>query len=117
LPKQDVVDASDLILVHGNGVQEPARITASVQQIRTMCATPKPIVFNEDDHYGFDQPQSNFLAALRQHASWGYFDYRRKGEPFTDGFQCVPVDWTIDSDRKRSFFNLLAKITGESLAK
>jgi hypothetical protein len=116
LPKQNVVDASDLILVHGNGVKDPARITASVQIIRTMCATPKPIVFNEDDNYGFDQPQNNFLAALHQHASWGYFDYRRKGEAFPDGFQCVPVDWTIDSERKRSFFNLLSKITGEPLA-
>jgi len=116
LPKQDVVDASDLILVHGNGVKDPARITASVQQIRKMSETPKPIVFNEDDNYGFDQPQSNFLAALHQHASWGYFDYRRKGEPFTDGFQCVPVNWEIDSDRKRSYFNLLSNITGESPA-
>jgi hypothetical protein len=80
-----------------------------------MCATPKPIVFNEDDNYGFDQPQNNFLAALRQHASWGYFDYRRKGEPFADGFQCVPVDWTIDTGRKRGFFDLISKITGESL--
>jgi hypothetical protein len=115
LPKQNVVDASDLILVHGNGVKDPARITASVQQIRTMCTTPKPIVFNEDDNYGFDQPEYNFLAALHQHASWGYFDYRRKGEPFADGFQCVPVDWTIDTERKRSFFNLLSNVTGNSL--
>jgi hypothetical protein len=113
VPNRDVVDASDLILVHGNGVKDPARITASVQQIRTMCAEPKPVVFNEDDNYVFDRPQNNFLAALSQHASWGYFDYRRKGEAFTEGFQCVPVDWTINSNRKRIFFNMVSEVTGE----
>ena len=28
--------------------------------------TPKPIVFNEDDHFDFDRPENNFLAALRE---------------------------------------------------
>lgn len=74
--------------------------------------TPKPILFNEDDHYDFDQPDNNFVSALRAGASWGYFDYRMKGEGFADGFQSVPVDWTIDSPRKRAFFAKLREISG-----
>lgn len=43
----------------------------------------------------------------------GYFDFRRSGEGFDEGFQSVPVNWTISSDRKRAFFNLVKEITGE----
>jgi hypothetical protein len=34
------------------------------------------------------------------------------GEGFREGFQSVPVDWSIGSGRKRGFFRLLAEITG-----
>lgn len=113
IPTAGVAAASDFILVHGNGVKDPARITAMVHQIRALPGGQgKPIVFNEDDHYDFEKPMNNFVAALRAHASWGYFDYRRAGEPFAAGFQSVPVDWRIDSPRKQAFFDLLARITG-----
>ena len=114
LPKENVVTNADFILVHGNGVKVPARIAESVRKIRAMCGEkPKPIVFNEDDNYNFEQPTNNFVAAVNEHASWGYFDYRRKGENFNEGFQSVPADWTINSERKRDFFQLLSKITGD----
>lgn len=113
LPSPAVVAASDFVLLHGNGVHDPARITAMVAAVRAGPAyTPKPIVFNEDDHFDFDKTENNFLAALRAGASWGYFDYRMKGEGPADGFQSVPVDWTINSPRKRAFFAKLAEITG-----
>jgi hypothetical protein len=79
-----------------------------------MLDHPKPIVFNEDDNYNFEQPMNNFVAAVGEHASWGYFDYRRKGENFNEGFQSVPGDWTIGSERKREFFRLVSEMTGES---
>jgi hypothetical protein len=52
------------------------------------------------------------LAAIEEYAGWGFFDYRMAGEGFQDGFQSVPVDWSIGSERKRGFFRLLAEITG-----
>jgi hypothetical protein len=113
LPKENVVANADFILVHGNGVKNPERVTDAIRKIRAMCEKPKPILFNEDDNYNFDQPTNNFFAAVSAHASWGYFDYRRKRESFNEGFQCVPTDWTIGSERKREFFQLLGKITGE----
>jgi len=35
-----------------------------------------------------------------------------KGEAFEDGYQSVPVDWGINSERKKQFFSLLKEITG-----
>ena len=116
LPKENVVTNANFILVHGNGVKNSVRITDSVRKIRAMCEKPKPILFNEDDNYNFDQPTNNFVAAVSEHASWGYFDYRRKGEDFNEGFQNVPADWTIASDRKREFFQMVSQMTGEPSA-
>jgi len=73
---------------------------------------PMPILFNEDDHFAFEKPQNNFTVAIAEHASWGYFDFRMKGEGFDEGFQSVPVDWGISSGRKRGFFMMLGEITG-----
>jgi len=114
IPPGNVVEVSDFILIHGNGVGDPERITEMVQQVRTMPEYhTMPIVFNEDDHYDFDQPVNNMMAAFRAHASWGYFDFRRDGEPFENGFQSVPVDWQISSQRKKAFFGKLKEITGK----
>ena len=71
-----------------------------------------PIVFNEDDHFDFDKPRNNFVAAVGEYASWGYFDFRMKGEGFDEGYQSVPVNWGVSSPRKKAFFKLLGEITG-----
>ena len=113
VPEANVVQASDFILIHGNGVKDPARITAMVQETRALPAwRPMPILFNEDDHFDFEQPTNNFVAAVRAGASWGFFDFRMKGEGFADGYQSVPVDWGINSPRKKGFFAKLREITG-----
>ena len=113
IPRENVVRASDFLLLHGNGVSDPKRIGEMVRQTRSVPGyTPKPILFNEDDHFRFDQPTNNFTAALSERASWGYFDFRLKDEGFAEGYQSVPVDWGIGSERKRGFFKLLSEITG-----
>jgi hypothetical protein len=113
VPDDAVIKAADFVLLHGNSVKDPARITAMVRAVRARPSwRPRPIVFNEDDHFDFDQPANNFVAALRAGASWGYFDYRMKGEAFPDGYQSMPADWSISSPRKRAFFGKLLEITG-----
>ena len=113
VPDENVVRASDFILVHGNGVSDPARIAEMVRQTRARPGyRPMPIVFNEDDHENFDRPANNFAAAVAEHASWGWFDYRRRGEGIDEGYQSPPINWGISSSRKRAFFGLLAEITG-----
>ncbi len=113
IPGENVVRSSDFLLLHGNGVKEPARIAEMVRKSRAVSGyRPMPIVFNEDDHEGFENEINNFTAAVAEHASWGWFDFRRKGEGLNEGYQSPPVNWGISSDRKRGFFKLLAEITG-----
>jgi hypothetical protein len=112
IPKENVVRTADYLLLHGNGVSNPMQITAMVQKTRRVPGfRPMPILFNEDDHFDFDRPTNNFVAAIGEHASWGYFDFRMKGEGFDEGYQSVPVNWGISSERKRGFFHLLREIT------
>jgi hypothetical protein len=112
VPKPNVVSVSDFLLMHGNGVNDPNRIREMVRQARHVDGYhPMPILINEDDHYEFDRPDNNFLAAVGEYASWGFFDYRRKGESFDEGYQSVPVNWGISSLRKQGFFRLLSEIT------
>lgn len=113
IPGPEVARASDFLLLHGNGVAEPSRIAAMVAKAREVEGyRPMPILFNEDDHFGFDRPENNFAAAAGAYASWGFFDWRMPGEGFDEGYQSVPVNWGISTDRKRGFFRLLAEIAG-----
>ena len=113
IPKQNVVESSDFLLIHGNGVSDPARIAEMVKLSREVPGyLPMPILFNEDDHFDFDKPDNNFVQAIKSYASWGFFDYRMKDEVFEDGYQSVPVSWGINSARKESFFKFLKEVTG-----
>ena len=111
VPFENVVRASDFLLVHGNGVSDPNRIVEMVQQTREVPGyRPMPILFNEDDHFDFDKPFNNCIAAVSQYASWGYFD---PGEnDYCNGYQSVPVQWQINTPRKRAFFQKIRDITG-----
>jgi hypothetical protein len=113
IPSPAVVKASDFLLLHGNGQHKPELITKQIERTRAVPGYRKmPILYNEDDHFDFDQPRYNMLAAVEQYVSWGYFDFRMKGEGFSEGFQSVPVDWTISSARKRGFFGKVKEMTG-----
>jgi len=114
IPPDKVVEVSDIVLIHGNGVSNPKRITQMVQEVKALPSyRPMPIMFNEDDHFDFDKPSNNFVEAVKAYASWGYFDFRMKGESsFDEGYQSVPVNWGISSERKKAFFNKVKEITG-----
>jgi hypothetical protein len=105
IPHENVVRSADFLLLHGNGVKDPKQISEMVRKTRAVPGyKPMPIVFNEDDHFDFDEPDYNMLGAIREYASWGYFD--------PEGYQSPPVNWGMDTDRKKGFFNKLREITG-----
>ncbi len=111
VPTADVVRASDLVLLHGNGVKDPTRIADMVQQTRALDGwTPRPIVFNEDDHFDFDRPVNNMTSAVASYASWGYFD--PGASDYAEGYQCPPVRWDINTPRKRAFFEEVRALAG-----
>lgn len=108
VPSSDVIKASDFVLIHGNGIDKSSDMIKFVEKVRNVNGfTPKPVVINEDDHFDFEKPFNNFIAATSVKVSWGYFDYRRKDEPFEVGYQSIPADWSINTERKKGFFSLL----------
>jgi hypothetical protein len=113
IPTTNVVKASDFLLLHGNGVKDPNRIAEMVAITRRDPAyRPMPILFNEDDHFDFDQPANNMMKAVGAYASWGYFDPGQSD--YVEGYQCPPVNWGINTERKKAFFNLVSQVTGVS---
>jgi hypothetical protein len=111
IPTPEVVAASDFVLLHGNGVKDPARITEMVETVRKLPTwRTMPVVFNEDDHFDFDQPANNMRAATAAYASWGYFD--PGASDYSDGYQCPPVNWGINTERKKQFFGTVKRWTG-----
>jgi hypothetical protein len=112
IPKENVVKSADFLLIHGNGVKEPDRIAEIVRQTRQVKGyRPVPILFNEDDHFDFDKPKNNFVAALSEYCSWGYFDPGKND--YQDGYQSPPVNWGLNTERKKAFFAKVKEITGE----
>ena len=111
IPLENVVRSGDFLLVHGNGVSDPDVIAHMVDKTRQVAGyTRKPILFNEDDHFEFDKPWNNFVAAVSRYASWGYFD---PGESnYVDGYQSPPVNWGLTTDTKTGFFELAKEMTG-----
>jgi hypothetical protein len=119
VPTDAVVAASDFILLHGNGVTDPAFIGEMVARTRALPSyRPMPIVFNEDDHFDFARADNNFTAAIAHGTSWGYFDPGAGAggagahSDYEHGYQLVPVNWAINTDRKRDFFRLVAAMAG-----
>ncbi|KPJ60987.1 MAG: hypothetical protein AMS15_06205 [Planctomycetes bacterium DG_23] len=107
IPPENIASAADFILVHGNR-QSPA---AHKNMIETICSmrpfkeNPRPIVFNEA---GTDA--ECLFACAENFASWGYYDAGENN--YQDGFQSPPVNWGINTETKRRFFNGVGQITG-----
>lgn len=109
--RDNVISASDFLLLHGNGPDDPARIERMIEQTRASRAyRPMPVLINEDDHFRFADAQNHLMTSLAQYVSWGYFDPGANN--YADGYQCPPVNWGINSTRKKEFFQKLAEITG-----
>ena len=112
IPTENVVRASDFLLLHGNGVSEPAKIAEMVRKARAVHGyRSMPVLFNEDDHFDFDRPSNNLVAAIGEYCSWGYYDPGKND--YAEGYQSPPVRWDINTPRKKGFFDLVKAITGE----
>jgi hypothetical protein len=118
VPDANVAAVADFLLLHGNGTSDPDLIVDQAKRAREIPGYHgQPILFNEDDHFDFDRPWNNCVAAISQHVSWGFFDpgagvsgASARGN-YADGFQLVPVNWGINTERKRAFFDLVRTMT------
>ena len=129
IPTPELIQAEDIICIHGNGCKEDrlARAIEAVKAIPAYQDNPKPILINEDS-----PGVPNLDVSWRRGVSWGYYDQGFAGEGgwhgdvwvdfrsqpresrYEDlsGFQTPPVNWTINTDHKRAFFQRVAEVTG-----
>ena len=108
----NVVRSSDFLLLHGNGPDDPSRIRKMIRTSRNAATwRPMPVLINEDDHFRFEDADSHLMTALSEYTSWGYFEPGKSD--YAEGYQCPPVNWGINTPRKRQFFAKLKQITGE----
>jgi len=106
-----VVKASDFVLIHGNGPNDPALIKRCIAGTRSLAGyRPMPVLVNEDPNFQFSEPSNHLLASVEEYVSWGYYDQGQSN--YQDGFQSPPVNWTINTDNKKQFFELVKKVTG-----
>ncbi len=129
MPPESLVAASDYAMLHGNGALAPM-LGWAIQAVQAMPAFrehPKPLLINEDS-----SGIPNLEVSWRNYVSWGYYDQGYggaagwSGDAYVDyrahpregrwedlsGFQTPPVNWGINTDLKRAFFERVAEITG-----
>jgi hypothetical protein len=105
VPPDQCLAASDFVLLHGNHIRIPEMMRRLVAATRDQSGyRTMPVVVNEDDHFAFESPDNNFLAAVWSYAGWGLY--------LQDGYQTVPANWGIDTPLKQEFFDLVSEITG-----
>ncbi len=125
LPSGKWLEAEDFSLPHGNGCT-PESLAAKLRRLKEDEAfgkRPRPVVVNEDS-----PSVENMEAAVSEGSSWGYYDQgygsdyedrvdwtghgREREYESLSGFQTLPVNWGINTPRKRAFFERLREITG-----
>ncbi len=110
IPTGPVVSVSDVVLIHGNGVEDPKRIAEMVETVRCMPEYRlMPILFNEDDHFDFDKDENNMMSAIGAYASWGYLECGENN--YRDGYQSPPINWGVNTPLKMAFFNKVKEVT------
>ena len=115
IPPNDVINISDIVLVHGNG-QTPQDITNMVNTIRSSdgySKEPKPILFTEDFNTDTTSSSNNMKSAIESHASWGFMtECNGTGNgDYIRFYQCPPVAWSINTQIKKDFFNQVKNYT------
>ncbi len=94
---REVAEASDLVLIHGNGMTRQQMVNCIN---RAHSYSPgKPVLCNEDS-----QALSNMQAHIDMGVSWGYYNNMTKQEP--------PTKWGITDGEDRCFAWRMADILG-----
>ena len=93
VPSDKVVNASQVILIHGNSMKSNSEYQKQVDAVKkSKSYRGQPIVYNEA---GTDA--SKLTWCVHNKVGYGYYDQ--------SGFQSPPVNWSINTSNKQQFFN------------
>lgn len=95
---QDLLDAVDVLLIHGN-TESDSEIKGDVEWLRERF--DGPIHVNEDTAKHIDDDRFTLLTSLG--VGNGFYDQT--------GFQSPPTVWSLDTDRKRDYFDRVRDAT------
>ena len=109
-----VVKQSDFVLIHGNGPNDPVLIRAlhcrDAQPNRDIgrCRSSSTRIRTSAS----PRPTNHLLASVERGLRlWGYDEQGQNN--YQDGFQSPPVNWTVNTENKKQFFELVKKVTGD----
>lgn len=115
VPTESIAEAADFHLLHGNKAKNPMdirdRLILPTRALKSYGG--EPIVINEDDHFNFDRYPNNMVIAIENGASWGYLE--TGASDYVAGYQSPPVNWGLNTERKRAFFELARQVTTGAL--
>lgn len=97
---QEIAEASDVILLHGNG-QTRQKLYNMIRTVRSW-GLKRPIVVNEDS-----QAIGQMAVTYKEQVSWGYYNNMTKQEP--------PADWTVTRGEDLFFARRMAEGIGIKL--
>jgi hypothetical protein len=101
---------ADFLLIHGNGPNDPDLIRRCIAGTRALAGGRKPVLINEDPNFHFTEESNHLLASVGEYVSWGYYEQGQNN--YQDGYQSPPVNWGVNTDNKKQFFELVKRVTG-----
>lgn len=103
VPSSSIIEASSVILIHGNSLNSNSEYKTMINGVKKSSKyTGQPIVVNEAG------TKASYLDyCISQGVGWGYYDQGQNN--YVDGYQSPPINWDINTPKKKSFFNTVSK--------
>ena len=103
IPSSDIISASSVILIHGNSLNSNTEYKKMIDSVKNSSKYKKqPIIINEAGN------NASYLDyCISQGVGWGYYD--QGSNNYKDGYQSPPINWSINTAKKKEFFNRASK--------
>ena len=108
----NVIEVSDFAILHSNGPDDPALIRRMIRDTRGLKTFhTMPVLITEGPQGRYQEETSVMQAAIEEYVAYGLYDQGQND--YVNGYQSPPVNWTINTERKKQFFDRVKEVTGE----
>ena len=98
VPSDKIINASQVIILHGNSMKSDSEYQTQLNSVKkSKSYKGQPIIYNEasTDYKRLDW-------CVKNEIGFGYYDQ--------SGFQSPPINWSINTQTKKNFFDEIEKI-------